>query len=80
MSDDIPFDRTFDLVPGTVEEVAPACAGCWPTIRARSPSSGTVSYIIGHGRAAIVDPGPNDQAHANEAAPAGDDHFAGQAE
>jgi len=63
MSDDIPFDRTFDLVPGTVEEVAPGVR----RLLANNPSpftfKGTVSYIIGHGRAAIVDPGPNDEAH-----------------
>ena len=38
MSDDIPFDRIFDLVPGQVEEVAPGVRRIVPTIPARSPS------------------------------------------
>ena len=63
MSDDIPFDRTFDLAPGRVEEVVPGVR----RLLANNPSpftfKGTVSYIIGRGRVAIVDPGPDDAAH-----------------
>jgi len=63
MSDDIPFDRTFDLAPGRVEEVVPGVR----RLLANNPSpftfKGTVSYIIGRGRVAIVDPGPLDEAH-----------------
>ena len=63
MSDDIPFDRTFDLAPGKVEEVVPGVR----RLLANNPSpftfKGTVSYIIGRGRVAIVDPGPLDEAH-----------------
>jgi glyoxylase-like metal-dependent hydrolase (beta-lactamase superfamily II) len=63
MSDDIPFDRTFDLAPGKVEEVVPGVR----RLLADNPSpftfKGTVSYIIGRGRVAIVDPGPLDEAH-----------------
>jgi glyoxylase-like metal-dependent hydrolase (beta-lactamase superfamily II) len=63
MSDDIPFDKSFDLVPGTVGEVAPGVRG----ILCNNPSpftfKGTVSYIVGRGRVAIIDPGPLDEPH-----------------
>jgi glyoxylase-like metal-dependent hydrolase (beta-lactamase superfamily II) len=63
MSDDIPFDRTFDLAPGKAEEVVPGVR----RLLCNNPSpftyKGTVSYIIGRRRVAIVDPGPDDAAH-----------------
>src|SRR5262245_33700206 len=63
MSDDIPFDRTFDLPPGKVEEVVPGVR----RLLANNPSpftfKGTVSYIVGRGQVAIIDPGPLDEAH-----------------
>jgi glyoxylase-like metal-dependent hydrolase (beta-lactamase superfamily II) len=64
MSDDIPFDKRFELPPDTVEEVVPGVR----RILCNNPSpftyKGTVSYIIGRGKVAIVDPGPLDDAHA----------------
>ena len=61
--DDIPFDKTFDLAPGKAEEVAPGVR----RIVANNPGpftfKGTVSYIIGRGKVAIIDPGPDDDAH-----------------
>jgi len=63
MSDDIPFDKSFDLAPETVEEVVPGVR----RVLADNPSpftfKGTVSYIVGRGRVAIIDPGPLDEAH-----------------
>jgi glyoxylase-like metal-dependent hydrolase (beta-lactamase superfamily II) len=63
MSDDIPFDKRFDLAPGVVEEVMPGVR----RILANNPGpftfKGTVSYIIGAGEVAIIDPGPLDDAH-----------------
>jgi glyoxylase-like metal-dependent hydrolase (beta-lactamase superfamily II) len=63
MSDDIPFDKTFDLEPDTVREVAPGVRA----IVANNPGpftfKGTMSYIIGRGKVAILDPGPDDDAH-----------------
>jgi glyoxylase-like metal-dependent hydrolase (beta-lactamase superfamily II) len=63
MSDDIPFDKSFTLIPDKATEVAPnVCA-----LVADNPSpftfKGTMSYIIGRGKVAIVDPGPDDDAH-----------------
>jgi glyoxylase-like metal-dependent hydrolase (beta-lactamase superfamily II) len=63
MSDDIPFDKSFDLVPDTAKEVAPHVRA----VAANNPGpftfKGTNSYIIGRGKVAILDPGPDDDAH-----------------
>src|SRR6187549_1015365 len=62
-SDDIPVDKSFDLAPDTVERVAPGVR----RILANNPSpftfKGTLSYIVGEGQVAIIDPGPLDEAH-----------------
>jgi len=63
MSDDIPFDKSFGLKPERVREIAPGVRA----IAADNPGpftfKGTVSYIVGNGQVAIVDPGPDDAAH-----------------
>jgi len=63
MSDDIPFDKSFGLKPDRVREIAPRVRA----IAADNPGpftfKGTVSYIVGRGQVAIVDPGPDDAAH-----------------
>src|SRR6202163_5005043 len=63
--DDIPFDKSFDLVPGRPDEVVPGVR----RIVANNPGpftfKGTVSYIIGRGKVAILDPGPDDDAHVS---------------
>jgi glyoxylase-like metal-dependent hydrolase (beta-lactamase superfamily II) len=63
MSDDIPFDKTFALAPGTVEEVAPGLR----RILADNPGpftfKGTLTYIVGRGEVAVIDPGPDDPRH-----------------
>jgi glyoxylase-like metal-dependent hydrolase (beta-lactamase superfamily II) len=63
MSDEIPFDRTFDLEPGIVDEVVPGIR----RVLANNPSPftyrGTVTYIVGRGQVAIIDPGPADEPH-----------------
>ncbi len=63
MTDDIPFDKRFDLEPGEVEQVMPGVR----RLVARNPGpftfKGTVTYIVGHGQIAIVDPGPDDPKH-----------------
>lgn len=63
-SDDIPFNRDFPLKPGVVDEVMPGVR----RVLCNNPSpftfTGTVSYIVGKGHVAIVDPGPDDEAHA----------------
>jgi glyoxylase-like metal-dependent hydrolase (beta-lactamase superfamily II) len=60
---DIVFDRTLDLVPGQADRVMPGLR----RVLANNPSpftfKGTVSYIVGDGDVAIVDPGPDDPTH-----------------
>jgi glyoxylase-like metal-dependent hydrolase (beta-lactamase superfamily II) len=61
--DDIPFNKTLDLSPDTVDEPIPGVR----RVMANNPGpftfKGTVSYIVGRGKVAIVDPGPDDPAH-----------------
>jgi glyoxylase-like metal-dependent hydrolase (beta-lactamase superfamily II) len=63
MSDDITFDKSFDLAPGRAEEVLPGVR----RIVADNPGpftfKGTLSYILGRGKVAIIDPGPDDPRH-----------------
>src|SRR6202012_392237 len=63
-NDDIPFNRDFPLKPGVVEEVRPGVR----RVLCNNPSpftfTGTVSYIVGRGNVAIIDPGPDNEAHA----------------
>ena len=63
-NDDVPFNRNFPLKPGVVEGVRPGVR----RVLCNNPSpftfTGTVSYILGEGKVAIIDPGPDDAAHA----------------
>src|SRR5215469_15968092 len=63
MNDDIPFDKNLELAPDIVDEPAPGVR----RIMANNPGpftfKGTVSYIVGRGRVAIIDPGPDDARH-----------------
>src|ERR1700740_847266 len=63
MSETIHYNKVFDLAPARPEEVALGVRA----IVANNPSpftfKGTVSYIIGRGKVAILDPGPDDDAH-----------------
>jgi glyoxylase-like metal-dependent hydrolase (beta-lactamase superfamily II) len=63
MSDDIPFDKSFNLAPETVEEVAPGVRRVLADNPGPFTFKGTVSYIVGRGRVAIIDPGPLDETH-----------------
>src|SRR6185295_18673458 len=63
-NDDIPFNKDFPLKPGVDEEVRPGVR----RVLCDNPSpftfTGTVSYILGQGKVAIIDPGPDSEAHA----------------
>jgi glyoxylase-like metal-dependent hydrolase (beta-lactamase superfamily II) len=63
MNDDIPFDKSFNLAPDQVQEVAPGVRAILADNPGPFTFKGTISYIIGHGQAAIIDPGPDDVAH-----------------
>jgi glyoxylase-like metal-dependent hydrolase (beta-lactamase superfamily II) len=58
MSDDIPFDKRLDLVPGQAEEVRPGVRRLLADNPGPFTFKGTLSYIIGRGEVAIIDPGP----------------------
>ncbi|HEU4805275.1 MAG TPA: MBL fold metallo-hydrolase [Nitrobacter sp.] len=62
--DDIPFNRDFPLKPGVVEEVVPGVRRLLCDNPSPFTFTGTVSYIVGRGKVAIVDPGPDSEAHA----------------
>ncbi len=63
MADDIPYDKTFDLLPDTVKEVTPGVRAVVANNPGPFTYKGTMSYIIGSGKVAILDPGPDDDAH-----------------
>jgi glyoxylase-like metal-dependent hydrolase (beta-lactamase superfamily II) len=63
MGDDIRFDKNFDLVPGRAEEVMPGVRRVLADNGGPFTFRGTVSYIVGRGKVAIIDPGPDDPAH-----------------
>lgn len=63
MADDIPFDRTFDAVPGQPDTLTPLVRRVLAPNPGPFTFTGTCSYILGHGEVAIIDPGPDDPAH-----------------
>src|SRR6201989_642238 len=69
--DDIPFNRNFPLKAGVVEEARPGVR----RVLCNNPSAftftGTVSYIVGQGKVAIIDPGTDSEAHAKALLDAG---------
>src|SRR5215207_7322393 len=64
MSDDIPFDKSFDLPPGQVEEVMPGVRRLVAPNPGPFTFTGTVTYIVGRGKVAVIDPGPAIDSHA----------------
>src|SRR3954451_9216722 len=64
MAEDITYDKSFVLVPGQVDEPMPNVR----RVLCNNPSAftfkGTVSYIVGRGKVAIIDPGPDDPVHS----------------
>src|SRR3984893_9635506 len=63
MSDDITFNKAFDFKPDTAREVAPGVRVMVADNPGPFTFKGTMSYIIGRGKVAILDPGPDDDAH-----------------
>jgi hydroxyacylglutathione hydrolase len=63
MTEDIPFDRSFDLKPGVVKEIAPQVRALCAGNSGPFTFEGTVSYIVGRGNVAIIDPGPDNERH-----------------
>ncbi len=63
MTDDIPFNRKFDLKPGVVDEPLPGVRRLLVDNPGPFTFTGTLSYIVGKDNVAIIDPGPDDEAH-----------------
>ena len=63
MAEDIPYDKTFDLVPGRVDEPMLGVRRVLCNNPGPFTFKGTVSYIVGRGRVAVIDPGPDDARH-----------------
>ncbi|MGE0256471.1 MAG: MBL fold metallo-hydrolase [Alphaproteobacteria bacterium] len=63
MTTPIPFVRNFDVEYGEVVTLSPLVR----RVVAPNPSAftfrGTGTYIVGHGKVAVIDPGPDDTAH-----------------
>ena len=60
---EIPFHRTFDLSPDEVDRPMPGVRRVMADNPGPFTLKGTVSYIIGRGKVAIIDPGPDDPRH-----------------
>lgn len=63
MSEDIPFNRTLNLAPGVVDHVAPGVRRVLADNPGPFTFKGTLTYIIGRSKVAIIDPGPLDTRH-----------------
>jgi glyoxylase-like metal-dependent hydrolase (beta-lactamase superfamily II) len=65
MTDDVSFNRDFDCEHGVMVEVTPMIR----RIVANNPGpftfKGTGTYVVGHGKVAVIDPGPDDPAHVD---------------
>lgn len=62
MSEDIPFNREAPS-PGLLEDLSPGVRRLVAANGGAFTFTGTCSYIVGRGKVAIVDPGPDDPAH-----------------
>jgi glyoxylase-like metal-dependent hydrolase (beta-lactamase superfamily II) len=63
MSDEIEFDRTATTPPGEIAELSPLVRRVIAGNGGPMTFTGTCTYIVGRGRVAIIDPGPDDPAH-----------------
>lgn len=63
MSDEIPFDRTATEPAGELVQLSPLVRRLIAGNGGPMTFTGTCTYIVGRGRVAIIDPGPDDQGH-----------------
>lgn len=63
MSDEIEFDRSATTPPGEVARLSPLVRRVIAGNGGPMTFTGTCSYIVGQGRVAIIDPGPDDPGH-----------------
>lgn len=55
---DVPFNRDFDVEYGRVDQVSPLIRRVVAENPGRFTFTGTGTYVVGHGRVAVIDPGP----------------------
>jgi glyoxylase-like metal-dependent hydrolase (beta-lactamase superfamily II) len=63
MSDEIEFDRSATTPPGEVARLSPLVRRVIAGNGGPMTFTGTCSYIVGQGRVAIIDPGPDESGH-----------------
>jgi glyoxylase-like metal-dependent hydrolase (beta-lactamase superfamily II) len=63
MAEEILFNRSLDLAPGVVDSIAPGVRRVLVKNLGPFTFKGTLSYIVGRGKVAIIDPGPLDASH-----------------
>ena len=66
MSDEIAFDRSATAPPGELARLSPLVRRVIAGNGGPMTFTGTCSYIVGQGRVAIIDPGPDDAAHVDK--------------
>ncbi len=59
MAVEIPFNRERDFRAGVLEEVAPGIRRMLAPNPGPFTFAGTNSYVVGQGRVAVIDPGPD---------------------
>jgi glyoxylase-like metal-dependent hydrolase (beta-lactamase superfamily II) len=60
---ELTFDRSFDAEPGIAERLSPLIRRVLCVNPGPFTFKGTASFIVGNGCVAIIDPGPDDEAH-----------------
>jgi glyoxylase-like metal-dependent hydrolase (beta-lactamase superfamily II) len=60
---DLDFDRHFDARPGQVEQLSPLVRRILCGNPGPYTFTGTSTFIVGRGQVAVIDPGPDDDAH-----------------
>ena len=60
---DLVFDRDFDARPGEAVQLSPLVRRVLCDNPGPFTFKGTSSFIVGHGSVAVIDPGPEDDAH-----------------
>ena len=60
---DLSFDRNFDVRPGEADTVSPLVRRVLAGNASPYTFKGTSTFIVGRGKVAVIDPGPDDDAH-----------------
>ncbi len=60
---DLSFDRNFDVAPGEAVRLSPLVRRVLVNNPGPYTFKGTSTFIVGQGQVAVIDPGPDDEAH-----------------